>query len=51
MGKNQAAAALGKKGGKAGIGAAKKRGGSSYYKALAAKAAKARKAKREEQKS
>jgi hypothetical protein len=37
---------IGKRGGKAGKGAAKKRGGSSYYKRLAAKSAKARAAKR-----
>jgi hypothetical protein len=40
--------ALGKRGGEAGKGAAKKRGGSDHYKRLAAKAAKARAAKRRE---
>jgi hypothetical protein len=48
MGKNKAATALGRKGGKSGTGAAKVRGGSGYYKALSAKAAKARAAKRRE---
>ena len=36
----EAAAALGRKGGKAGKGAAKRRGDSAYYKALRAKATK-----------
>jgi hypothetical protein len=48
MGKvSEAAAALGRRGGKAGKGAAKRRGSKAYYKALSAKAVQARKAKRE----
>jgi hypothetical protein len=43
---NKAAAALGRRGGKAGIGKAKRRGNSAHYKRLAALAAKARAAKR-----
>jgi hypothetical protein len=42
---NQAAAMLGRKGGKAGTGTAKRRGDSAYYKRLAAKAVKARRKK------
>jgi hypothetical protein len=47
---NEAAAELGRRGGKAGKGAAKRRGSKAYYKVLAAKAARARKAKAKETK-
>jgi hypothetical protein len=46
---NKAAAELGRRGGKAGSGAAKRRGTKAYYKALAAKAVEARATKRDKE--